>query len=385
VTISSGRPRQGFTLLELLVSLFIMMIIVAIAVQTFRQSSSLLAKQSGSLEALANARFGLTSIDRDLRVAGTGATPAQPILVQASNTAITFNVDLISRAAADPFAVYHDASADSSATSAMLASNAITLPNSSFTYPDSSYHQASGLLGGAETISYYLSKDSTSTLSTEYILFRRVNATTPRAVARGIQYSPGDTVFQYFRVTAADTLAPVPNASLPTYHYAAAHGSPGDTGSYALIDSIRAVRVTLKAVYHDPRGGDVLRPLVTTINLLNAGLDPRSSCGQEPSPVTPTTTTSLAGATSPWVKVSWLPSADDGAGENDIYRYIIYRRPSSATTFTQPYSAVPAGASSYSFTDNAVTHGDAWVYGVASQDCTPATSSVTATGTVIVP
>jgi hypothetical protein len=365
--------------------MILMMVIVAIAVQTFRRSSALLAQQSGSLEALANARFGLTSIDRDLRVAGTGTTPEQPILVQAANTAITFNVDLISRQAADPFAAFFDASADSNATSAMRSSASITLPNSSFTYPDSTYYQTAGILGGAETISYYLSKDSTSTLSTEYILFRRVNATTPRAVARGIQYSPGDTVFQYFRVTAADTLAPVPTSALPTYHYAAAHGSAADTGSYALIDSIRAVRVTLKAVYHDPRQGDVLRPLATTINLLNAGLDSRSSCGQAPSPVTPITTTSVAGATAPWIKISWAPSADDGGGENDIYRYIIYRRPATATSFTQPYSAVPAGSSTYSFTDNNVAHGDAWIYGVASQDCTPATSTVSTTGAVIVP
>lgn len=380
-----ARRRRGFTMIEMLVALILMMVILASAVMTFRRSSALLAKQAGSLEAQANARFGLTSLDRDLRVAGTGVTPAQPILVQAASTAITFNVDLISRASGDPSAVYVDASADSNATRAMRTSSTITLPNSSFTYPESTYYQATGILGGAETISYYLSKDSTTALSTEYILWRRVNNTTPRVVTTGIQYSPGDTVFQYFRVTAADTLAAVPTSSLPLYHYAAAHGSSADTGSYALIDSIRSVRVSLKAVYHDPRAGDVLRTLKMTFRLLNAGLTPRSSCGQAPSGVTPAATTSTAGATAPFVKLTWSAAADDGAGENDIYRYVIYRRAATATAFTQPYSAVPAGSSTYTFTDNAVTHGDQWVYGVSAQDCTPASSGIVSTATVTVP
>ena len=150
------RSRLGFTLVELLVSMLLMMIIVAVTVQTFRRSSDLLASQAGSLEAQANARFAISSIDRDLRVAGVGIVAAQPILVQAANTAITFNVDLVSRAIGDPAAVYVDTSADSAGTSAMRTTSPITLPNSSFTYPESTYYQATGFLGGAETISYYL-------------------------------------------------------------------------------------------------------------------------------------------------------------------------------------------------------------------------------------
>ncbi|HEY5220456.1 MAG TPA: prepilin-type N-terminal cleavage/methylation domain-containing protein [Gemmatimonadaceae bacterium] len=381
----STSARRGFTLIEVLISAILMLVILAVTVQTFRRSSDLLAGQAGSLEAAANARFGITSLDHDLRVAGIGTVAAQPILVQASNTAITFNVDLVSRLTDDPFAVYLDPSADSAGTSAMRTSNTITLPNSTFVYPESTYYQASGILGGAETISYYLAKDSTTAVSTEYILWKRVNNMTPTVVARGIQYAAGDTVFQYFRVMPADTLAPVPMTTLPLYHNAAAHGSPADTGAYALIDSIRSVRITLNAVYHDPRAGDVLRPLQTTIRMLNAGLVSRTSCGQVPGSVTPSAVTSLTGATSPFVKLTWSASGDDGAGENDVYRYVIYRRPDTAAVFTQPYSSVAAGASSYTYTDNAVAHNDHWVYGVAAQDCTPSTSSVGSTGTIIVP
>ncbi len=372
--------------MEMLVSMILMMVIVAVAVQTFRRSSDLLAGQAGTLEAQANARFAVTSIDRDLRAAGSGIAPGQPILVQAAPTAITFNVDLVSTDTTDPIAVFHDPSADTAATSVLRKANAITLPNSSFTYPDSTYYEAGGILGGAETISYYLVKDSTTAISSEYILWRRVNAATPQVVARGVQYAPGDTVFQYFRVTPADTLAPVPMASLPLYHWARAHDSPADTGAYAVIDSIRAVRVTINAVYHDPKSGDVLRPLRTTIRLLNAGLTPRTSCGQTPGGVSPTYTTSLLLATSPFVRLAWGRSNDDGQGENDVYRYLIFRRPDTVAAFSNlPYASVPAGQSSYSFTDNAVAHGNRWIYGVAAQDCTPSTSYAGTTGIVLVP
>src|SRR5487761_2021546 len=374
--IPGAHPRHGFTLLELLVSMILMMVIMTVAVQTVRRSSNLLASQAGSLDAQATARFAISNLDRDLRVAGVGTVPDQPMLVQASNTAITFNVDLVSHDTSDPFAVHIDANADSATTSAMRTTGTITLPNSSFTYPESTYYQANGVVGGAETISYYLAKDSTTSLSTEYILWRRVNNTTPRIVARGIQYSPGDTVFQYLRVTQADTIAPVPTSTLPLYHWAAAHGSPADTGRYALIDSIRAVRVSMNAVFHDPKAGDVLRPLRTTIRLLNAGLDPRTSCGVAPQGVSPSFTTSLPGASSPFVNLTWAASADDGTGQNDVDRYVIYRRPDTAAVFTLPYSSLPAGLSSYPFTDNAVSHGEGWIYGVAAQDCTPSTSSV---------
>jgi type II secretory pathway pseudopilin PulG len=379
------RPRDGFTLLELLLSMLIMMVVIAVSVQTFRRSSNLLASQAGRLEAQANARFAITSIDRDLQVAGDGIVAGQPILVQAAQTAITFNVDLVSTDTTDPIAVFHDPSADTSTTSVLRRINAITLPNSSFTYPESTYYAAAGILGGAETISYYLAKDSTTAISTEYILWRRVNSATPQVVARGVQYAPGDTVFQYFRVTAADTLAPVPMGSLPLYHWAMAHGSAADTGAYALIDSIRSVRVTINAVYHDPRSGDALRPLTTTIRLLNAGLNPRTSCGQAPGGVSPSFTTSSVGAAAPFVRLTWGRSDDDGAGENDVYRYVIYRRPDTASAFDQPYASVPAGLSSYAFTDNSVAHGDRWIYGVVAQDCTPSPSPVGSTPTVLVP
>lgn len=371
--------------MELLVAMILLMVIMTVAVQTFRRSSTLLASQAGMLEAQQNARFAVTSIDRDLRVAGIGVATTQPMIVQASNTAITFNVDLVSRDSSDLSAVYIDPKADSNTTSAMRTSAQITLPGSSRTYPDSTYHTATGLLSPAETISYYLAKDSTTALSNEYILWRRVNAAAPRVVARGIRFDPTDTVFQYFQENDTGAVVLIPQSRLPLYHSVAAHGSLADTGSYALIDSIRSVRVRLTAVYHDPRQGDVLRPIRTTIRLLNAGLVNRTTCGQPPLGVAVTTATSVAGAISPFVKLRWGPSLDDGSGENDVDRYAIFRRPDTAATFIQPFASVPAGDTSYTYIDSDVKSGDHWIYGVAATDCTPRSSAVATTGVIVVP
>jgi prepilin-type N-terminal cleavage/methylation domain-containing protein len=377
--------RRGFTLIELLIAMILMMIIMTVAVQTFRQSSTVLASQAGSLEAQQNARFAVTNLDRDLRVAGVGVPAGQPMLVQASNTAITFNVDLVSRDSSDAAAVYVDPHADSTTTSAMLATNKITLPNSTRTYPDSTYRTAAGILSPAETISYYLAKDSTTALSNEYILWRRVNAAAPRVVARGIRFNPTDTVFQYYRTNDTGAVSLISASQLPLYHSVPIHGSLADTGAFALIDSIRSVRVRFTAVFHDPRHGDVLRPIQTTIRLLNAGLVNRTTCGNAPLGVSVAVTTSMAGASSPFVKLTWAASLDDGSGENDVDRYAIYRGPAGTTTFVQPLASIPAGASSYTYIDSDVQSGDHWVYGVAAQDCTPLSSAVYRTATVFVP
>lgn len=371
--------------MELLVAMILMMVIMTVAVQTFRRSSTLLASQAGMLEAQQNARFAVTNLDRDLRVAGVGIAPTQPMIVQASNTAITFNVDLVSRDSSDPLAVYIDPKADSTTTSALRTTAGITLPGTSITYPDSTYYTAAGLLSPAETISYYLAKDSTTARSNEYILWRRVNAAPPSVIARGIQFNPTDTVFQYFQENDTGAVVLIPPSKLPLYHSAAAHGSPADTGRFALVDSIRSVRVRLTAVYHDPRLGDVLRPIQATIRLLNAGLVNRTTCGQPPMGVSVAATTSVSGAVSPFVKLVWSPSLDDGSGENDVDRYAIFRRPDTASTFVLPYASVPAGDTTYTYIDSDVKSGDRWIYGVAAVDCTPRSSDVATTGIIAVP
>ncbi|MFI5228854.1 MAG: hypothetical protein ACHQWU_07280, partial [Gemmatimonadales bacterium] len=251
------------------------------------------------------------------------------------------------------------------------------------------YTQSTGVPTNAETISYWLSKDSTSASSNEYILFRRANAQPPRVVAKGIIVNPTDTVFQYFRPDSTNALQPIPIASLPLTHPAAMHGAASDTGKRAWIDSVRTVKVTLKSVYHDPRTGvDAIRTLSSTIHLMNAGLIHRSTCGQPPIGVAVTATFVPADGIivqQPYVKVAWTPSIDDGGGENDVQRYAIYRRLSSVTDFDEPLTSVPAGQATYSFADTDIQSGQTWVYGVAAQDCTPTSSTIGTATAVTIP
>ena len=52
---------------------------------------------AGRDDAAQNARYGVSMIDRELRVAGVGVVDPKPLIVQAAPYAITFNVDLITR------------------------------------------------------------------------------------------------------------------------------------------------------------------------------------------------------------------------------------------------------------------------------------------------
>ncbi|MGH7668834.1 MAG: PilW family protein [Gemmatimonadaceae bacterium] len=379
--------RRGFTIVEVLVACILLMVVMATTIQTFRKSSDLLGGQGGRLEAQQNARFAVNSIDRDLRVAGVGVVPGQPILVEADTTALVFNVDLISRVLGDVGSVYVDTSADSNAVSAMKSVNKLLLPGMAVFYPNSTYVQESGIVSGAETIAYYIGKDSTSKYANQYNLYRRVNATAPEIIARGIQYTPGDTVFQYFKTDTLGNLTAIPMASLPLYHKATIHGSISDTGKFALVDSIRSVKVKLVAVYHDPHNpsSTITRTIHSTLVVQNTGLVNATTCGSPPLGVAVTDSTSPVGSPAPFVTIMWPPSIDDGGGEKDVENYAVYRRPDTVATFNQPIASVPAGASTYSWTDNSVLTGDHWIYGVSAQDCTPSSSPIGATGTIIVP
>lgn len=384
------RARRGFTLAEVVLAMSLMLVLIGLSTQLFQKQSRSVATQAGRLDAQQNSRFAMSMIDRELRIAGVGVVDAQPLLVQAAPLAITFNADLAALDTGDKSAVYINPDADSGAVDVLRNSEKITLPTSANQYPDSTYMQNAGVPSNAETISYWLSQDSTSSHSNEYILFRRANARPAKVVAKGIIVNPGDTVFQYFKADSSGALHPVPIASLPLMHLAAMHGSAADTGASSWTDSLRQVKVTLVSVYHDPRTGkDVTRKMQSTVHLMNAGLIHRSTCGQPPIGVAVTATLTPADGITvmqPYVTVAWSPSIDDGAGEKDVERYAIYRRLSSVANFDEPLTSVPAGSASYSFVDSDLQSGQSWIYGVAAQDCTPSSSPIgTAPAPVVIP
>ena len=383
--------KRGFTLVEIILSLVLLMIISGAAVQFLRKQTGLVTRETSRMDAMQNAQFAGSQLDRELREAGAGVADAQPMLVQVDSLAMTFNANMVSIDTGDVRAVYQLRDADTNGTRAMLKTERTALPNSSpaVGYPDTTYTAASGVQSGAETISYYLRPDSTTLRGNDYLLFRRLNAQPPSLIARSIVRDARDTVpfFTYYTADTLNRLRPIARSLLPLYH-GIIHGAVDDTGRFALTDSVRAVRVHFVTATKDPRAGtDALRTVETLVRLMNSGLLDRTSCGQPPYPTaTPTVVSSPTSAPNPkYVQVTWVRSPDDGAGEKDIERYAIFRKLSGATTFGDPISSIPSAlAATYTFTDNGVVAGQSYVYGVAAQDCTPLLSSVSPSATVTV-
>jgi len=91
--LNSQHSRTGFTLLELVIAITVLGIVLALTVPFFRTQVQAFGNVSGRDDAQQNARYGVSMIDRELRIAGIGVVDPQPMIVQASPNAITFNVD----------------------------------------------------------------------------------------------------------------------------------------------------------------------------------------------------------------------------------------------------------------------------------------------------
>ncbi|HKN66431.1 MAG TPA: prepilin-type N-terminal cleavage/methylation domain-containing protein, partial [Gemmatimonadaceae bacterium] len=377
--------REGVTLIEMMIAIVLFVLVFGLAVPFFRYQARSVSASAGRLDALQNARYAQNAIDRDLRISGIGIVQAQPMIVQADGFAITFNADLATKDINDPLSIYYDADIDSSGTDAMLNSSKVTLPNSAVQYPDSNYMNG-GVSSPAETISYWLTKDSTSGRPDQYILFRRVNTLPQKVVAKGIIVPAGTNFFQYMRPNALGGLDSIRAANLPLFHSAPIHGSPADTGASALTDSIRVIRMTVTGLYNDPDKGAIMKTVVSSTKLLNAGMSRSSVCGDKPIAVTTATAAVTANSGFPLfqpttVTISWNSSLDQDAGEKDVERYMIFKKLTSSADWGNPIADIAASQTNYTVDDNSLTSGT-WKYGVVAQDCSPANSSVTSTGAI---
>lgn len=379
------RARPGFTVIEMLVAMTMLLAIMAASMKLLSMQSAAVTGQAGRLDALQNARFALTTIDRELRMAGAGTVDAQPMLVLASRTAIAFNVNLAALDTADEYAVYTNPDADPLTVRVWPASRQQRLPGTTDLYPDTTYTAPGGVPSSAETILFHLVRDSSSRDPEAHVLYRQVNETAPQVVARGILVGPADTVFHYFSRDAVGSLVPVPQARLPLLHLEPEHGAPGDSTRFgAWIDSVRTVRIRLRASYLDSKGERSVRTVESTVRLMNAGLLQRMTCGEPPLGLAASGAPVVVGGV-PAARITWGQSLDEAAGERDVERYAVYRRAPASLEFGEPIASMPAGQTSYEYVDTTVRPGDRWVYGVAALDCTPRSSPVTSTGTVTIP
>jgi prepilin-type N-terminal cleavage/methylation domain-containing protein len=378
--------RRGFTLIEMVIAMTLTLLVFASVIPFLRIQTRQVGTSAGYLDALQNARYAQNMVDRELRIAGAGVVLQQPMIVLAAPMAVVFNADLATRDSTDPNGVYYDPNIDTTTTTSMTTTSPITLPTTSYVYPATNYQSTPGVPSNAQTVSYWLSVDSSSGLPNIYVLYRQVNAGLPVVVSTNVSVPPGTAFFRYFKLNqATGNLDSILTSSLPLYHSAALHGSAADIGSSAQTDSIRAVGMTVTGMYNDPTKGPIYRTVSTTTKLLNAGLLQVSSCGQPPLPVSAgpvATRNAVTGA----ITVTWSSSVDQDAGQQTVALYLVYRAPVSATSWGEPATTFSAGTPTYLWSDPAAAtmHGN-WHYAVVAQDCAPTNSSVAVSNTLTLP
>ncbi len=375
---------RGFTIVELLIAMVLLSIVMTGAVKFFRAVNTSVANTVDRMDAMQNLRFGLSSLDREIRSAGAGTVEVQPTLIYISASVAALNVDLVSRVPNSPTAVYYNPDADPQSDEGLQRAERFTIPTTAYAYPDSTYRTAGGELSPAETVVYYFTLDTSTTRADDYMLLKQVNGLTSDVVARNLLPYPGKPFFEWLRTDAAGNLQAVAAAALPETHSIALHGSLADTVPFATIDSIRAVRVWLYATNGQTGTREVTRALVTTIRIPNAGLTKQRSCGDAPIFGRTVSASFTGSAAVPKVTVTWSPAIDETGGEKDVERYVIYRR-FNAGSFEDALQSIPGGQASYTFDDTGVLNDSSYVYGVSALDCTPLESTLNSSGRVNIP
>jgi prepilin-type N-terminal cleavage/methylation domain-containing protein len=382
------KRQRGFTLMEMLVSLVVLSIVMSAAIWFFRGVSKAVTGTADRMDAMQNLRFAIATLDRDLRNAGAGTTDAQPTLVYISSSVVVFNADIVSRTAGSLTAVNYNPDVDPNAASVVRTSQKFLIPGTSILYPDSTYRTGSnnnGEPGPAETLTYWLTPDTTPGTTGLYLMMRQVNNNAPDVVARNLMPFPGQPFFDWLLTDTSGNLSTVASAALPMRHSVPVHASSADTGPASRIDSIRAVQVNLYASNGLTGTQQVLRALATTIRIPNAGLAKQHSCGDQPI-FAKTVTASFTGtAATPKITLAWAAAIDETAGETDVEKYMIYRRTQAGSFDGGALQSIPSGQASYTFDDTAVLNDSTYYYQVTALDCTPLESSPSTTAAVVVP
>jgi hypothetical protein len=366
------------TLIELVVGLVIMGFLVSAVLTFVRQQEMAFGFGAGRMNALQNYRFATDLLERNIRTAGTGIASGQPFVVYADSSTVAFNADFSTNDTADVFAVYHDAGASDLEVGSLTRARRYTLPQTNFTYPDSTYWNG-GATSSAETIVFYFELDSSTPRSDDYVLYRKVNDLPAAVVARDLLRDGGRPFFRYQEVVNSDTAAPevrwITPATLPLRHGAAVHTAPGDTGAVARIDGVRAVEVSLRATDGKPGELSQEAAIRRLIRMPNAGQMQLRTCGDSPVFSSSISAVEVDVSGDAQIEVSWNQSFDEASGEQDVVRYAIFRRIGGVTDWGEPYFSIPAGNATYLYSDAAVVPGETYQYAVAAQDCTPSMSA----------
>jgi prepilin-type N-terminal cleavage/methylation domain-containing protein len=379
------QSERGMTLPEMLIALLVFSVVMAGALAFLKAQSRSFQLSNQRVGMYQNVRYALNEMEKDLRTAGAATPDAQPQMIYAGPSVVAFNANYWTDVANDIYAVYYNPDAPAGSVTAMEKADKITIPQTSFAYPDTSYYTGP-VNSPSETIIFYFTPDTSTTRADDYVMNRQVNNLAPEVVARNILQTAGVPFLQYYKqITPAvsqSTIALVSNASLPLQHSIKIHLALNDTGPAAVIDSLRGVLVSFTVTNGLSGAQERKRTIARVIRLPNAGLANRKTCGDAPILGTTLVATLLAG---PSVRLTWTQATDESGGEKDVERYVIFRKLQADPDWGDPYLAVPAGSASYSYTDAAVNSGDKYYYALSAEDCTPQFSSLSISALITIP
>lgn len=386
------RSERGMTLVELIIALVVFSIVLAGALGFLRSQGKTYSLGNERMGMLQNVRFAINSMEKDLRTAGAANPDDQAAVIYAGASVAAFNGNYLTNVQNDVFAVYYNPDAPSGSVVALRQSGKITIPMTSFGYPDTSYFMdpMHTVNSPSETIVFYFAPDSETTRPDDYGLYRQVNAEPGELLARNILQVTGVPFFRYYQhrdLGNGPELFQVANVDLPLMHSVPVHLSLADTGVASRIDSLRAVEVSFTVTNGMTGAQERQRTISRMIRLPNAGLRKKKTCGDEPllgSPAFGAAYVPLGGG-EPAINLTWLPATDENLGEKDVVRYVIWRRLVADLDWGEPYLSLPAGSVNYLYTDAAVAAGNTYVYALAAQDCTPQTSNIVQSLPVVVP
>jgi prepilin-type N-terminal cleavage/methylation domain-containing protein len=381
----SGLAR-GFTIVELMVSLVVFGLVMTGALRFLQVQNQGFQKGMSYMGTLQNLRYVVGTLEQDVQTAGTNLVSGQPEVVYAGGDVVAFNSDYATSTRNDPFAVFFDPDLEDRVARTMTRAQRTTIPGTAFAYPDSTYLDGSGLPGPAETLIFFFTPDDDTQRTDDFALYRQVNAEEPQLVANDLLRVEGQPFFRYMKESGSGVDSIADNL-LPLAHSIPLHGSKADTGRVSLIDSIRAVRVTVSAT--NGKAGEFERTsgLTRIVLMPNMGFGMLETCGSPPilgtalsiQLSTPVAEEPVA------VILSWGKGTDEDGGENDIVRYVIWRRAPGSGDWEEPYLSIPSGEDQYVYQDADLAMGATYEYALAAQDCTPTLSPITVSGSVTIP
>lgn len=376
------------TLIELLIVVIVFGVVVSGALAFMATQNSAFTDGSNRLGALRNLRYAVGALETDLTTAGTNVPQGQPAVVFAGDDAFAFTADYTSNVRTDVSAVYIDPSAPDGLVAA--PTTAVSIPNAGWSWPDTTY-TTSGVNSPAELIAFWFAPDSSTDRNDDYRLYRSVNGGQPELVARSLLKDDNKPFFQYnrktFDNTGASFLTPIPDSLIPLRHSVKLHSTAADTGHFAVIDSIKTVRINVASynLREADTGGAPEATLNRLVDLPNTGFGVILTCGDEPIlGVGITTAFEAQPDGEPALRLNWNAATDEASGEGDVIRYVLWKRVNGAP-WADPFLSIPAGESAYTFLDTAVQSGQQVQYALAAQDCTPSLSPRSPGATVVVP